>query len=94
MSENRTLPIMLFVLGLFLIAVGIVLCMVTQTVTTYTNYFGVQIPSGQRTVYPAAGIGLVMVIVGVLFLVVAFIKTHSKKTVTHELNWIEPNTYG
>jgi uncharacterized membrane protein HdeD (DUF308 family) len=73
---------MFFVLGLFLIAVGIGLSTVTQTVTTYTNYFGYQIPSGQQTVYPYVSIGLVMVIVGIIVLVGAFIKTRSKKTVT------------
>jgi len=74
-SKNQTLSIMLFVLGLFLIAVGIALCTVPQTVTTYTSYFGVQIPSGQQTIYPAAGIGLVIVTVGIIVLIGAFIKT-------------------
>lgn len=78
MSENRTLSIMLFVLGLFLIAVGIGLSTVTQTVTTYTYYYGFQIPTGYQKVYPYLGLGVIMVIVGIIVLVVAFIKISGK----------------
>lgn len=84
MSENRTLSIMLFVLGLFLIAVGIGLSTVTQTVTRYRNYYGFQIPY-QETIQPYAGVGVVMVIFGIIALVGAFIKTRSKKTITVEM---------
>jgi len=81
MSENRTVSIMLFVLGLFLIAVGIGLSTVTQTVTRYRNYYGFQIPY-QETIQPYAGVGAVMVIFGIIVLISAFIKTRSKKTMT------------
>ena len=82
MSENRTLSIMLFVLGLFLFAVGIGLTTVTQTVTRYRNYYGIQIPY-QETIQPYIGIGVVMVIVGIIILLVAFIKTQTKKEIVH-----------
>jgi uncharacterized membrane protein YidH (DUF202 family) len=81
MSENRTVSIMLFVLGLFLIAIGIGISTVTQTVTRYRNYYGFQIPY-QETIQPYVGIGAVMAIFGVIVLIGAFIKTRSKKTVT------------
>jgi len=77
MSENRTVSIMLFILGLFLIAIGIGLSTVTQVLTFF--------PFGTQTVYPYAGIGSVMLIVGLIVLVVAFIKMRSKKTVTFEV---------
>ncbi len=82
MIENRTVSIILFILGLFLIAVGIGLSMVTQTVITYTDYYGNQVPTGVQTIYPYVSIGLVMLTVGIIVLVGAFIKTRSKKTVT------------
>lgn len=78
MSESRTLSMMLFVLGLFLIAVGIGLSTVTQTVTRYRYYYGFQIPY-QETIQPYVGVGVVMVIFGIIFLVVAFIKAQTKK---------------
>jgi uncharacterized membrane protein YidH (DUF202 family) len=81
MSENRTVSIMLFVLGLFLIAVGIGLSTVTQTVTRYRNYYGFQIPY-QETIQPYVGIGAVMVIFDIIVLIGAFIKTQQKKTIT------------
>jgi len=81
MSENKTVSIMLFVLGLFLIAVGIGLSTVTQTVTRYRNYYGFQIPY-QETIQPYVGIGAVMVIFGIIVLIGAFIKTQQKKTMT------------
>jgi len=73
---------MLFVLGLFLFAVGIGLTTVTQTVTIYRNYYGIQIPY-QETIQPYIGIGVVMVIVGIIILLVAFIKTQTKKEIVH-----------
>lgn len=82
MSETRTVSIMLFVLGLFLIAVGIGLATVTQTVTRYRDYYGFQIPY-QETIQPYIGVGILMVIIGLIVLVVAFIKTQTKeKTVS------------
>jgi uncharacterized membrane protein YidH (DUF202 family) len=81
MSENRTVSIMLFVLGLFLIAVGIGLSTVTQTVTRYRNYYGFQIPY-QETIQPYVGIGAVMVIFDIIVLIGGFIKTQQKKTMT------------
>ena len=78
MSETRTLSIMLFVLGLFLIAVEIGLSTVTQTVTRYRYYYGFQIPY-QETIQPYIGVGILMVIIGLIVLVVAFVKTQTKK---------------
>jgi uncharacterized membrane protein len=70
---------MLFVLGLFLIAVGIGLSTVTDRVITYTNYMGFQIPTGYQTIYPYIGEGILMFIIGLILLIVAFIKIQSKK---------------
>jgi uncharacterized membrane protein YciS (DUF1049 family) len=77
MGENRTVSIMLFILGLFLIAIGIGLSTVTQTLTYFSFY--------TQTVYPYVGMGSVMLTVGIIVLVVAFIKMRSKKTVTFEV---------
>ena len=81
MNENRTMSIMLFVLGLFLIAVGIGLSTVTQTVTRYRNVYGFQGPY-QETIQPYIGVGILMVIIGLIVLVVAFVKTQTKKKTT------------
>jgi len=48
MSENRTMSVMLFVLGLFLIAVGIGLSTVTQTVTRYRTFTVFKFPIKKR----------------------------------------------
>jgi len=42
------MSVMLFVLGLFLIAVGIGLSTVTQTVTRYRDVYGIQVPIKKR----------------------------------------------
>lgn len=85
MSQDKTTSIMLFVLGLFLIAVGIGLSTITQTVivTTQTTIYGipVQYPHAE-TIHPYASIGAVMVLFGIIVLVVAFIKTRSKQTLS------------
>lgn len=78
MSESRTTAIMLFILGLFLIAIGIGLSTVTQTVTRYRSYYGFQIPY-QATIYPYQGAGVLMVLFGIIVLIAAFVKTQSKK---------------
>jgi cytochrome c-type biogenesis protein CcmE len=77
MSENRTVSIMLFILGPFLIAIGIGLSTVTQTLTYFSFY--------TQTVYPYVGMGSVMLTVGIIVLVVAFMKMRGKKTVTFEV---------
>jgi len=74
MSENKTVSIMLFVLGLFLIAVGIGLSTVTQTVIRWIDFSGYR-----ETIQPYLGIGGVMVIFGIILQVVAFIMTQTKK---------------
>lgn len=84
MSENQTMAIMLFVLGLFFIAVGIGLSTVTQTVTRYRSYYGIQVPY-QATVYPYQGVGVLMALFGIIILIVAFVKTRSKKTESKEM---------
>jgi len=79
------MAIMLFVLGLFFIAVGIGLSTVTQTVTRYfLSYYGIQVPY-QATVYPYQGIGVLMALFGIIILIVAFVKTRSKKTESKEM---------
>jgi uncharacterized membrane protein YidH (DUF202 family) len=91
MSENRTMSIMLFVLGLFLIAVGIGLSTVTQTVTRYRNVYGFQVPY-QETIQPYVGVGVFMVLFGIIVLVVAFIRTSSKRTFSMRQRWRYPQT--
>jgi hypothetical protein len=81
MSENRNLPIMLFILGLFLIATGIALALYTTTETHYLNYYGINVPQ-QRTVQPYVGGGIVLACLGTLVLVGAFVANQSKKSVT------------
>lgn len=70
MSENRNLPVMLTVLGLFLIAIGIGL-----------TYFGVNVPE-QPTVHPFVGIGVVLALLGMIVLLVAFAKMRPKRPIT------------
>ena len=82
---------MLFVLGFFLIAVGIILSTVTQTVTKYRNVYGFQVPY-QETIQPYVGVGGFMVLVGIIVLVVAFIRTRSKKTFSMRERWRYPKT--
>jgi len=67
MSGNRTLSILLFVLGLELIIVGIIFFRLTQTVTRYVDYV-----SYQETIQPFLGIGTLLVILGIIVLFVAF----------------------
>jgi hypothetical protein len=72
-SRNQTAPIMLFVLGLFLVGIGVMLMTITQTITTYGNYYGLTIPNGTESINPYAGQGFLMIMVGILVLVGAFI---------------------
>ena len=69
MSENRNLPVMLSILGLLLIAIGIGLA-----------YFGVAVPE-QRTVQPFAGLGVVLALLGIILLLVAFVKMRPKSPI-------------
>jgi uncharacterized membrane protein YidH (DUF202 family) len=85
------MSVMLFVLGLFLIAVGIGLSTVTQTVTRYRDVYGIQVPY-QETIQPYVGVGGFMVLVGIIALVVAFIRTSSKKTFSMRERWRYPKT--
>jgi hypothetical protein len=64
---------MLFVLGLFLIAIGVAVEMPTET---YTHSWGT------HTIHPYEGAAAFLIIVGIIVLVVAFIKARSKKTVS------------
>ena len=77
MSENRTMAIMLFVLGLFLIATGIGLATVTETVTRYRNVYGFQVPY-QITVRPYESAGVFLAITGIAVLGFAFYKNMRK----------------
>jgi uncharacterized membrane protein YidH (DUF202 family) len=69
MSENRNLPLMLSILGLFLIAIGIGLA-----------FFGVEVPE-QRTVQPFFGLGVVLALLGIILLLGAFVKMRPKRPV-------------
>jgi phosphatidylserine synthase len=69
MSENRNLPLMLTILGIFLIAIGIGLA-----------YFGVTIPQ-QPTVQPFAGLGVVLALLGIIVLLVAFVKMRPNRPI-------------
>lgn len=78
MTKNRILPIMFFVLGLFLITVGIGLALITRTVTELRDFYGLQIPV-RVTIYPYQGLGIFLVIFGIIVLTFAFFKTRGKK---------------
>ncbi len=69
MSENRNLPLMLTILGLFLITLGIGL-----------TYFGVAVPE-QRTVQPFFGLGVVLALLGIILLIGAFAKMRPKRPI-------------
>lgn len=69
MSENRNLPLMLSILGIFLIVIGIGLA-----------YFGVAVPE-QPTVQPFAGLGVVLALLGIVLLLVAFAKMRPKSPI-------------
>ncbi len=62
MSENRNLPLLLSMLGIFLIAIGVGLA-----------YFGVAVPE-QPTVQSFVGPGVVLALLGLILLIVAFAK--------------------
>jgi len=72
MSENRNLPVLLSVFGLFLVAVGVGLA-----------YFGVEVPE-QPTVQPFAGSGVMLALLGIILLIVAFAKMRPKRPIRME----------
>jgi hypothetical protein len=73
---------MLFVLGLFLIAIGIGIATIRETVIRYRDYYGFNVPYAV-TIHPYDSAGVFLVIIGLIVLGVAFIKTRtSKKTVS------------
>jgi len=69
MSENRNLPLMLSVLGIFLIVIGIGLA-----------YYGVAVPQ-QPAVQPFVGLGVVLALLGIIVLLVAFVKMRPKSPI-------------
>jgi peptidoglycan/LPS O-acetylase OafA/YrhL len=69
MSENRNLPLMLSILGICLIAVGAGLI-----------YFGIVVPQ-QPMVHPFFSLGLVLALLGIIVLIVAFVKMQPKRLV-------------
>jgi uncharacterized membrane protein YidH (DUF202 family) len=78
---------MLFVLGLFLIAIGVVLALHTTIETYYQNYYGIRVPE-QRIVNPYWQLGGLLVFFGIVVLVMAFFGNQSKKsdtTITMEI---------
>jgi uncharacterized membrane protein len=70
MSENQNLPLMLSILGIFLIAIGIGLA-----------YLGIESPE-QSTVQPYVGLGVVLALLGIILLIVAFTKMRPKKPIS------------
>jgi len=69
MSENRNLPLMLSILGIFLIVTGIGLA-----------YYGVAVPQ-QPAVQPFVGLGVVLALLGIIVLLVAFVKMRPKSPI-------------
>ena len=69
MSENRNLPLMLSIFGLFLVAVGIGLA--------YVGIGGAE----QPTVQPFFGLGVVLALLGIIVLLVAFVKMRPKSPI-------------
>jgi protein-S-isoprenylcysteine O-methyltransferase Ste14 len=69
MSENRNLPVLLSILGLFLVAVGVGLAC-----------FSVAVPD-QPTVQPFVVLGVVLASLGLVLLIVAFAKMRPTRPV-------------
>ncbi len=69
MSKNQNLPATLFVLGVFLIALGIGLA-----------YFGIEVAE-QPTVQPFVGLGVMLASFGIILLVVAFARMGPKRPI-------------
>jgi len=69
MSENRNVPVLLSILGVFLIAIGVGLA-----------YFSVAVPE-QPTVQPFVGLGVVLALLGLILLIVAFAKMRPTRPV-------------
>ena len=77
--EHHTIPIMLFVLGLFLIAIGVVVEMPTETLPP--NYSGrpFGMPPTIQTIHPYEGAAAFLIIVGIIALVAGFILARTKR---------------
>ena len=71
MSEKKTTKSMLFVLGLFLIVLGVGTAMYTTEVTAYSNIYGNPVPYKQTT-QPYSTLGMLMTFVGIISLIIAF----------------------
>ncbi len=69
MSENRNLPLMLSILGIFLVAVGIVLANLGPEVT------------GLDGIQPFFGLGVVLAILGIIVLLVAFLRMRPRRPI-------------
>ena len=69
MSQNRNLPLMLSILGICVIAIGGGLV-----------YFGIVVPQ-QPTVHPFVSLGVVLALLGIIVLIVAFVKMQPKRLV-------------
>jgi NADH:ubiquinone oxidoreductase subunit K len=82
MSENRTVSIVLFVLGLILISVGIGLSNVSQTNITL---------QGRITAYPYLSAGAAYLIIGTVVLVVAYLIILFKRTPSTPVKTPETN---
>jgi uncharacterized membrane protein len=79
MSEDKTASIVLFVMGLFFVALGTALMIITETVTRYRSISYFQIPY-QETIHPYSYEGAFMLIVGILALIVGVGMTMKKAT--------------
>jgi hypothetical protein len=70
---------MLFVLGLFLVSIGIMLMMTSETRTTYIYFGEIPVPSGTETVHPYADGGLVVILAGITSLVIGFVQSKKEE---------------
>ena len=71
---------MYFVLGLFLITVGLVLSLTTNTVPLTQNILGFEVKVGEKTVYPYLVPGLCVIVTGSVFLVMNLDKKKDAQT--------------
>ena len=74
---------MLFVLGLFLVGVGIMLMTTNETRPTYTYVYGIWVPTGTETVYPYADVGLIVILAGIASLVIGLVQSRKEDPAEH-----------
>jgi hypothetical protein len=62
-------------------AIGIGIATITENATRYRNVYGFNVPY-QETIHPYDSAGVFLAIIGIIVLVVAFIKTRQHKNTT------------